>query len=66
MVSSSSFAEIVKAMIHDSNGNIRELQECAADPSLSPARRHTVRDVLQSEGLRLDMLHRALRDYEAG
>lgn len=66
MVSSSSFVEIVQTMIQDTRGNIRQLQECAGDPRLSQARRHTVRDVLHSEGLRLDMLHRALRDYEAG
>lgn len=62
----SSFVEIVQTMIMETNVNIQQLQECAADRSLSFIRRQTIRDLLHSEGLHLDMLHRALRDYEAG
>lgn len=58
------FADLVHAMIVETRTHITEIQEYAKDSNISGVRRHAVREVLHTEGLRLDMLQRVLRDWQ--
>lgn len=55
-MASSSFFDLVRAMIHDAQNNIRQLRQQADLPQESGAMRHAINDLLHAESLRLDML----------
>lgn len=59
-----SFVDLVRRMMDESQENIKQLLDCGADPNLSSEQRHTLREVMHVEGLRLDMLLRALTKWK--
>lgn len=59
-----SFVDIAEAMMRDTHLNITHLQEVAADPALSNAQLHTIRNVLHAEELHLLLLERASTNWD--
>lgn len=55
----SSFADLLRAMIQESQNNIRQLRQYTGQPFETHALGHTMNDVLHAEVLRLDMLQTA-------